>query len=250
MSKKKIKIANSNKPFKRSMVGEVAQPPTYQQSGGFGTTRKLEDSTSINNYSNVLHSRGDNLLERAGLSDLCELADSSSQCYAKDIIGDYVLGASSTGPSKELSSEVMENKDKSKQNEHDSGMFQVKEISKTDTNNGINLVLPISINGRKIDGIVDTGTQITVVNEYCFKNLKLPVSCAQVFHLKGTGNNTCIKTVSGDTARFNIGNIETKWRFIVANIISFCKIARSSVILLLPFFITDPVIIGRDLLHH
>jgi hypothetical protein len=28
----------------------------------------------------------------------------------------------------------MENKDKSKQNEHDSGMFQVKEISKTNAN--------------------------------------------------------------------------------------------------------------------
>ena len=166
------------------MVGEVAQPPTYQQSGGFGTTRTLEDSTNVNNSSNVLQSRGDNLLERTGLPDLCELADSSSQCYAKDIIGDYVLGAGSTGSSKELSSDVMEdkdspsqryhmlcwgpvplapagnqepssdvmeNKDKSKQNEHDSGMFQVKEISKTDTNDGINLVLPISINGRKID---------------------------------------------------------------------------------------------------
>ena len=94
------------------MVGEVAQPPTYQQSGGFGTTMKLEDSTNIKNNSNVLQSRGDNHLERAGLPDLCELADSSSQCYAKDIIGDYVLGAGSTGPSKELSSEVMENKDK------------------------------------------------------------------------------------------------------------------------------------------
>jgi phage antirepressor YoqD-like protein len=48
----------------------------------------------------------------------------------------------------------MENKDKSKQNEHDSGMFQVKEISKTNANDGINLVLPISINGCKIDGYV------------------------------------------------------------------------------------------------
>jgi hypothetical protein len=38
----------------------------------------------------------------------------------------------------------MENKDKSKQNEHDSGMFQVKEISKTNKNDGINLVLPVS----------------------------------------------------------------------------------------------------------
>jgi hypothetical protein len=66
-------------------------------------------------------------------------------------------------------------------------MFQVNEISKTDTNDGINLVLPISINGRKIDGIVDTGTQITVVNEDCFKNVKLPVGCAQVFPLKGQG---------------------------------------------------------------
>jgi hypothetical protein len=42
-----------------------------------------------------------------------------------------VLGAGSTDSSKEPSSDVMENKDKSKQNEHDSGMFQVKEISKT-----------------------------------------------------------------------------------------------------------------------
>jgi hypothetical protein len=33
-----------------------------------------------------------------------------------------VLGAGSTGFSKEPSSDVMENKDKSKQNEHDSGM--------------------------------------------------------------------------------------------------------------------------------
>jgi hypothetical protein len=56
----------------------------------------------------------------------------------------------------------MENKDKSKQNEHDSGMFQVKEISRTNKNDGINLVLPISINGRKIDGIVDTGAQIAI----------------------------------------------------------------------------------------
>jgi hypothetical protein len=37
------------------------------------------------------------------------------------------------------------------------------------------VVLPISINGRKIDGIVDTGAQIAVVSEDCFKNLKLPV---------------------------------------------------------------------------
>jgi predicted aspartyl protease len=57
----------------------------------------------------------------------------------------------------------MENKDKSKQNEHDSGMFQVKEISKTNKNDGINLVLPVSINGRKIDGVVNTGAQIAVV---------------------------------------------------------------------------------------
>jgi deoxyhypusine synthase len=63
---------------------------------------------------------------------------------------------------------------------------------------GINLVLPISINGRKIDGIVDTGAQIAVVSEDCFKNLKLPVGCARFFPLKGAGNTTCIKTVSGD----------------------------------------------------
>jgi hypothetical protein len=54
-----------------------------------------------------------------------------------------VLGAGSTGFSKEPSSDVMENKDKSKQNEHDSGMFQVKEISKTSKNDGLNfLVVP------------------------------------------------------------------------------------------------------------
>lgn len=111
-----------------------------------------------------------------------------------------MLGAGSTGFSKEPSSDVMENKDKSKQNEHDSGMFQVKEISKTNKDDGINLVLPASINGRKI------------------------------FPLKGAGNTTCIKTVSGDIARFKIGNTEAKWRLIVANT-------------------TDPVIIGLDLLH-
>lgn len=92
-----------------------------------------------------------------------------------------MLGAGSTGSSKEPSSDVMENKDKSKQNEHDSGMFQVKEISKTNKNDGINLVLPVSINGRKIDGIVNTGAQIAVVSEDCFKNLKLPVGCARFF---------------------------------------------------------------------
>ena len=141
-----------------------------------------------------------------------------------------MLGAGSTGSSKEPSSDVMENKDKSKQNEHDSGMFQVKEISKTNKNDGINLVLPISINGHKIDGIIDTGAQIAVVSEDCFKNLKLTVGCARFFPLKGAGNTTCIKTVSGDIARFKIGNTETKWRLIVANT-------------------TDPVIIGLDLLH-
>jgi hypothetical protein len=47
----------------------------------------------------------------------------------------------------------------------------VKEISRTNKNDGINLVLPISINGRKIDGIVDTGAQIAIVSEDCFKNL-------------------------------------------------------------------------------
>jgi hypothetical protein len=124
----------------------------------------------------------------------------------------------------------MGNKDKSKQNEHDSGMFQVKEISRTNKNDGINLVLPISINGRKIDGIVDTGAQIAIVSEDCFKNLKLPVGCARFFPLKGAGNTTCIKSVSGDIASYKIGNTETKWRLIVANT-------------------TDPVIIGLDLLH-
>lgn len=79
----------------------------------------------------------------------------------------------------------MENKDKSKQNEHDSGMFQVKEISKTNKNDGINLALPISVNGRKIDGIVDIGAQIAVVSEDCFKNLKLPVGCARFFAERG-----------------------------------------------------------------
>ena len=49
------------------------------------------------------------------------------------------VGAGSTGSSKEPSSDVMENKDKSKQNEHDSGMFQVKEISRTNKNDGINI---------------------------------------------------------------------------------------------------------------
>ena len=99
----------------------------------------------------------------------------------------------------------MENKDKSKQNEHDSGMFQVKEISKTNKYDGINLVLPISISGRKIDGIVDTGAQIAVVSEDCFKNLKLPVGCARFFPLKGAGHTTCIKTVSGDIAVSKLG---------------------------------------------
>ena len=61
-----------------------------------------------------------------------------------------MLGAGSTDSSKEPSSDVMESKDKSKPNEHDSGMFQMKEISKTNKNDGINLVLPISINGRKM----------------------------------------------------------------------------------------------------
>ena len=141
-----------------------------------------------------------------------------------------MLEAGSTGSSKEPSSDVMENKERSKQNEHDYGMFQVKEISKTNKNDGINLVLPISINGRKIDGIVDTGAQIAVVSEDCFKNMKLPVGCVRCFPLKGAGNNTCIKTVSGDIVRFKIGNTETKWRLSVANT-------------------TDPVIIGLDLLH-
>ena len=99
----------------------------------------------------------------------------------------------------------MESKDKSKQNEHDSGMFQVKEISKTNKYDGINLVLPISINGRKIDGIVNTGAPIAVVSEDCFKNLKLPVGCARFFPLKGAGHTTCIKTVSGDIAVSKLG---------------------------------------------
>jgi hypothetical protein len=38
----------------------------------------------------------------------------------------------------------MENKDKSTQNEHDSGMFQVKEISKTNKN-----VFPAPFSGKK-----------------------------------------------------------------------------------------------------
>ena len=60
---------------------EVAQPPIYQQPGGFGTTRKLEDSTNVKYSSNVLQSRQDNLLQRAGFPDICELADSPSQRY-------------------------------------------------------------------------------------------------------------------------------------------------------------------------
>jgi hypothetical protein len=47
---------------------------------------------------------------------------------------------------------------------------------------------------------------------------------------RGKEHYTCIKPVSGDIARFKIGNTETKWRLIVADT-------------------TDPVIIGLDLLH-
>jgi hypothetical protein len=140
----------------------------------------LEDSTNVKYSSNVLQSRQDNLLQRAGLPDICELADSPSQRYHMLCWGPVPLAPARN---QEPSSDVMENKDKSKQKEHDSGMFQVKEIPKTNENDGINLVLPISINGRKIDGIVDTGAQIEVVSEDCYKNLKLPVGCARFFPL-------------------------------------------------------------------
>ena len=141
-----------------------------------------------------------------------------------------MLGAGSTGSSKEPSSDVMENKDKSKQNEHDSGMFQVKEISKTNANDGINLVLPVSINGRKIDGIVNTGAQIAVVSEDCFKNLKLPVGCARFFSAERGREHYLHKDCIRGHSQFQIGNTEAKWRLSVANT-------------------TDPVIIGLDLLH-
>jgi hypothetical protein len=138
----------------------------------------LEDSTNVKYSSNVLQSRQDNLLQRAGLPDICELADSPSQRYHMLCWGPVPLAPARN---QEPSSDVMVNKDKSKQNEHDSGMFQVKEIPKTNTNDGINLVLPISINERKIDRTVDTGAQIEAVSEDCFKKLKLPVGCAWFF---------------------------------------------------------------------
>lgn len=107
---------------------------------------------------------------------------------------------------------------------------EVKEVT-IPGKRGINLVLPISINGMKIDAVVDTGTQITIISKEFAKQLKPPVVFGNSISLMGAGCDSNIAAKLGNAAIFRIGKTETKWRLLVGDI-------------------SDKVILGLDLLHH
>jgi len=107
---------------------------------------------------------------------------------------------------------------------------EVKEVT-IPGKRGINLVLPISINGMKIDAVVDTGAQITIISKEFAKQLKPPVVFGNSISLMGAGCGSNIAAKLGNTAIFRIGKTETKWRLLVGDI-------------------SDNVILDLDLLHH
>jgi len=112
--------------------------------------------------------------------------------------------------------------------------FKVTEVSLYDENNktrAVNLVLKITINGEPVEALIDTAAQVTVINEKFANTLEIPLKIGHRVSLKGAGNDTSIRARYADKVVINIGQTETRWRIIVADI-------------------SDPVIIGLDLLKH
>ena len=107
---------------------------------------------------------------------------------------------------------------------------QIKEITSLNASGGINLVLPVKINGVTVEAILDTGAQITVISEELAKKARLPSRSGEPVYLKGV-QDSVVRARSGGKARVAIGKTETKWHLIVAKI-------------------TDDIIIGLDLLYH
>ena len=107
---------------------------------------------------------------------------------------------------------------------------EIKEVSSINTSTVISLILPVKINDITVEAIIDTGAQITVINEKLAKQLKIPEVRGDPMYLKGVpvDENTKIKARNGGEARIVIGKTEAKWQLIVAEI-------------------TDHVIIGLDL---
>ncbi|VDI25418.1 Hypothetical predicted protein [Mytilus galloprovincialis] len=112
--------------------------------------------------------------------------------------------------------------------------FKVKEVSMygDDTKyKPINLVLQITINGKQADAIVDTAAQVTVINFDFAKSLDPAIEVKEPVILKGAGKDNSITARYTDRVAIKVGKTETRWRVIVADI-------------------TDPVILGLDVLQH
>ena len=120
---------------------------------------------------------------------------------------------------------------------------EIKEVSSINTSTAINLILPVNINGITVEAIVDTGAQITVINEKLTKQLKIPEVRGDSMYLKGIDANSKIKARNGGEARILIGKTETKWQLIVVD-------KTETKWRLIVVEITDHVIIGLELLYH
>jgi len=95
--------------------------------------------------------------------------------------------------------------------------IEVKEVTMMDKK-GIDLIIPVLINGVKINAIADTGSQVSIISNDFAKKLNPPIALGNSVSLAGAGCGSNIVARSGSVATIRIGKTETKWRLLVGNI--------------------------------
>ena len=93
------------------------------------------------------------------------------------------------------------------------------------------MYIPLWVTQQKTLAVVDTAAHVSVMSRKFFKTLAPAPKLIEKIILKGIGENSQLEAEKTTNIRLKIGNLRTKWSFVVADI-------------------TDEIILGIDFLQH
>ena len=87
------------------------------------------------------------------------------------------------------------------------------------------LIIPITINKRKVNAVVDNGAQISVISKEFYTSFSSPVGCiTDTVRLKTAGKEDFIKAKLLNKIQIGIGNDTFNWKVYIAPITDLCII--------------------------
>ena len=109
---------------------------------------------------------------------------------------------------------------KLEQKEHNlqQSKIKIREVSWRYDSKNLSIVTPVKIQKRDIDAVIDSGAQVSVLNEQIYKSMKNPPNLTESVHLTGVGENDSISAKLAKNVSFRVGSQYYKLNMYIAPI--------------------------------